>query len=360
MLTRRALNRALLARQLLLHRSPRSAAEAIEHLVGMQAQAPLAPYVGLWSRVEGFDAEELARLIVEREAVRIVLMRSTVHLVTADDCLALRPVLDAFLERSLYTGSPYGRNLDDMDLEAVVVAGRALVEQEPLTLSELGKRLNERWPDRDATSLAHALRNLAPMVQVPPRGVWGAGGLAKLTTAESWLGRGLARDTAPDRTILRYLAAYGPASVKDVQTWSGLTGLKDVIGRLRPELRSFEDEDGRELLDVPDGPLPDPDTPAPARFLPEYDNALLSHADRTRVIAHEHRERIFMRGALLVDGHVCAAWKIERAKRSATLRIEAFKRLSKGDRAEASAEGERLLAFAAADAATRDIRFGQL
>jgi DNA glycosylase AlkZ-like len=358
-LTRRALNRALLERQLLLGRSRMTAAEAIEHLVGMQAQAPLAPYVGLWTRLEGFEAEELSRLMVEREAVRLALMRSTVHLVSAGDCLALRPVLSAFLERAL-RGSPYWRNLDGIDLDALVAAGRALVEKEALTLSELGKRLRESWPHRDATSLAHALRNLAPLVQVPPRGVWGAGGLARLTTAESWLGRPLAGDSAPDRTLLRYLAAYGPASVKDVQSWSGLTGLAEVAEALRLRLRSFEDEHGRELLDVPDGPLPDPDTPAPTRFLPEYDNALLSHADRTRVIAHEHRERIFMRGALLVDGFVCAAWKIERTGGGATLRIEPFKRLSKGDRAEVSAEGERLLGFAAADVAKRDIRFGPI
>ena len=360
MLTRRALNRALLERQLLLRRSALSAGEAIEHLVGMQAQAPLAPYVGLWTRLEDFDPGELSRLITEREVVRLALMRSTVHLVTADDCLALRPVLSAFLERSLHTGSPYGRNLDGMDMEALVSAGRELVEAEPLTLAELGKRLAERWPKRDPTSLAHALRNHAALVQVPPRGVWGAGGLAKLTTAESWLGRPLGHDSAPDRAILRYLAAYGPASVMDVQGWSGLSRLGEAVDRLRPELRVFEDEHGLELLDLPGAPLPDPETPAPPRFLPEYDNALLSHADRTRVIEHEHRERVFMRGALLVDGFVRAAWKVERSKRDATLRIELFKRLSKGDRAEVSAEGERLLAFAAADAATRDIRFGPI
>jgi hypothetical protein len=359
-LSRRALNRALLERQLLLTRSSLTVAEAIEHLVGMQAQAPLAPYVGLWTRLEGFDAQELARLITERETVRLALMRSTVHLVTAADCVALRPVLREFLERSLHTSSPYGRNLYGIDMEALVAAGRELVEREPLTLSELGKLLHERWPDRDPASLAHALRNLAPLVQVPPRGIWGAGGLARLTTAESWLGRPLDADAAPDRMILRYLAAYGPASVMDVQNWSGLTGLREAVERLRPELRSFEDEEGRELLDLPGAPLPDPDTPAPPRFLPEYDNALLSHADRTRVIEREDGRRVFTRGAVLVNGFARGCWKIERGKGAATLLIEPFGRLSKDERAGLANEGERLLAFTAAEAKARDIRFGPI
>lgn len=360
MLSRRALNRALLERQLLLRRSSLPAAGAIEHLVGMQAQAPLAPYVGLWTRLEDFDAQELARLITERKTVRLALMRSTVHLVTAADCVALRPVLREFLERSLHTGSPYGRNLDGIDMDALVAAGRELVEKEALTLSELGRLLNERWPERDPASLAHALRNLAPMVQVPPRGVWGAGGLARLTTAESWLRRPLDADPAPDRMILRYLAAYGPASVMDVQSWAGLTGLKEAVGRLRPELRRFEDEQGRELLDLPGAPLPDPDTPAPPRFLPEYDNALLSHADRTRVIERDDVQRIFTRGAVLLDGFARGCWKIERVKVAATLLIEPFRHLSKDERAGLADEGERLLMFAAAEARTREIRFGPI
>ena len=356
-LDRRALNRALLERQMLVRRSKLSAFEAIEHLVGMQAQAPNAPYIGLWTRLDGFRPAELSRLINERHAVRIALMRSAIHLVTARDCLALRPVVQPVLDRDLYTGSSWGRGIAGMDTEALVAAGRALVEERPRTNAELGRLLKERWPDRDANSIAYAIRNLVALVQVPPRGIWGASGQATLTTAESWLGRPLEPNPSPDEMVLRYLAAIGPATVKDVQTWSGLTRLREVTERLLPRLRTFRDEHGNELLDLPDAPLPDPDTPAPPRFLPEYDNALLSHADRTRIIADEYRERVFTRGALLVDGFVCGAWKITRQRGTATLLIEPFEALLERDRDALAEEGERLVRFVGEGAEAFEVRF---
>jgi hypothetical protein len=353
----RALNRALLERQMLLARATLPAAEAIERLVGMQAQAPLAPYVGLWTRLEGFRHEELVDLISARRAVRIAMMRSTVHLVTARDCRSLRPVLQPSLERSLYVGTPFGRQIDGVDIAQLVAAGRALVEERPRTLAELGTLLQERWPDRDAASLGYAIRHLVPLVHVPPRGVWGAGGRAVCTTAEKWLGRPLGTDPSPDRMVRRYLGAFGPASVMDIQTWSGLTRLREVTDRLRPSLRAFRDEHGRELFNLPRAPLPDPDTPAPARFLPEYDNALLSHADRTRIVADDDRGRIFTWGAVLVDGFAWGTWQIKRPPGAAILRIGYFKRPAANDRAALQDEGNRLLDFVAADAASRDIRF---
>jgi hypothetical protein len=350
----RALNRALLERQMLLRRAELSADAAVGRLVGMQAQSPNAPYVGLWTRIEGFRTGELAALLLERRAVRIVLMRGTVHLVTAADCLELRPLMAPVLEQQL-RGSPYGKRLAGLGVDAVVAAGRELLEDQPATITNAGKVLQERWPGADPESVAHALRAWLPLVQVPPRGVWGKGGLPLCTTAEHWLGRPLAAQPSADEVMLRYLAAFGPASVADVQAWSGLTRLREVAERLRPRLRTFRDEHGTELLDVPDAPLPDPGTPAPVRYLPEYDNTLLSHADRTRIVTPEQGRRVFTRGALLVDGFVRGAWNIRTARGTATLRVEAFAALDPAERVEVEEEGGRLLSFAAADAKAREI-----
>jgi hypothetical protein len=346
-LDRRALNRALLARQGLLERLDRSPVELIEHLVGLQAQLPNAPYVGLQARLGRFEPDDLASLLSSRAVVRLALMRSTVHLVTARDCLALRPVVAPVLERQLWGGSQWGRRIAGIDVAALVATGRALLDERPLTGPELAQRLRERFPSYDGESMANALRNLAPLVQLPPRGIWGIGGVATLATAETWLGAPLAADTSPAPLVLRYLAAFGPASVQDVQAWCGLTRLGAVVERLRPQLVCFQDEAGRELFDLPEAPRPDPSTPAPVRFLPEYDNVLLSHADRTRIIAPEHRARVFTRGSLLVDGLVRGSWKVRVVRRVASLEIERFRPISRRDAAAVEREGARLLTFVA-------------
>jgi hypothetical protein len=369
LLSQRALNRALLARQFLLHRVTLPAEQVIEHLVGMQAQNPLDPYVALWSRLEAFDPDELARLILERRAVRAVaMMRTTIHLLTARDWLALRPVLQVVQERGFASGSPFGRNLAGVDVSEVVAAGRALLDERPRAAAELAKLLKERWPDRDASSLSYAVRYLLPLVQIPPRGIWGRSGPPVLATAETWLGRPVGTETAPDEVILRYLAAFGPATIMDIQAWCWLTRLGPVVERLRNELRTFRDEHGRELFDVPDGPLPDPDTPAPPRFLPQYDNLLLSHKDRSRVFGEsaawpvraDQITQVFAGGSILVDGFLHAGWRIQRDGDRVTLLVKPLRPSTKSERAAVADEGDRLLEFSAADATIRDVSFEPL
>jgi hypothetical protein len=367
-LDRRALNRALLERQMLLRRVALPAEIAIERLVGMQAQNPFDPYTALWSRLEGFDADELSRLIEGRRVVRATsMMRTTIHLMTADDWLALRPVLQVVSERGFTTGSPFGKQLEGVDVEEVVRVGRALLDEKPRTIAALRKLLHERWPDHDPGSLAYAVRYLVPLVQIPPRALWGKGGLPVLATPETWLGRSVGADTAPDELILRYLAAFGPASVMDIQAWCWLTRLGAVVERLRSRLRTFRDERGRELFDVPDGVLPDPDTVAPVRFLPTFDNILLSHKDRGRILGDHDEWSVgpnqfddaFRGGSVLVDGFVRAGWRVDREKGAggrATLVVIPVVALARPEVKAVTDEAERLLAFLAAEAGDRDVR----
>jgi hypothetical protein len=371
LLSRRALNRAILERQFLLRRVALPAEAVVEHLVGMQAQVPNDPYIALWSRIEGFHPEELSELLETRRAVRAVaMMRTTIHLMTADDWLALRPVLQPVAERGFHTGSPFGRQLAGLDVHDVVAAGLALLEEQPRTINELGRLLRERWPERDATSLGYAIRLIVPLVQITPRGLWGRGGQPILATAESWLGRSVGAETAPDAMVMRYLAAFGPATVMDIQTWSWLTRLGPVVERLRPQLRTFRDEQGRELFDLPEAPLPDPETPAPPRFLPTYDNIALSHKDRTRIFGDlgnwtvvgdaDAVNRVFAGGSLLVDGFTFGGWHLVRDGETATLVIIPLRPMPPSHRPAVLDEGARLLEFLAADCRSHDIRFEAL
>ena len=357
-LSRRALNRALLERQLLLRRSKMSAREAIEHVVGMQAQVPTDQYIALWTRLVGFRPEELAELITARRAVRMGLMRATVHLVTTRDARAIRPVVASVYERVFLSargdvGVPtFASRLSGVDMGALLKAGRKILGERPRTAVELRPLLKERWPAVDGEALAAGVHFNLPLVQVPPRGVWGASGQARHTTLEAWLDikKDLGRDASPDRLILRYLRAFGPATVADARTWSRLGGLREVFERLRPRLRTFRDERGRELFDVPDGLLPDPDTPAPPRFLPQYDNVFLAHEDRSRIVGADARwsQRAVMEGrfgTVLVDGFIAATWKTTRRDGTVTLRVESVEPLGRKDMDAVAAEGLRLLQF---------------
>ncbi|MFD1145620.1 winged helix DNA-binding domain-containing protein [Saccharothrix hoggarensis] len=340
-LTTRALNRATLHRQLLLDRVDRTAHDVVEHLVGMQAQEPFSPYYGLWSRIRSFRPDDLGSLLLDRQVVRASLHRATIHLVTAADHGRIEPLLRPFLHRR-FASSPFGFVVEGLDVDEFTGAVTTLLEEKPRTRREIGDLLGARWPDRDATALGYAGSFLVPSVQVPPRAVWGRSGAARWTTAAHWLGP--TGPAAPiEEFVRRYLAAFGPASVKDVQTWAGMSRLKPVVEAM--DLGVFTDERGRTLYDLPEAPLPDPDTPAPARFLPEFDNVLLGHDDRTRVISDEdYRRGIIIGGkpTLLVDGFVHGTWKIA----GDGLDVELFRPLTRDQKADVEAEGARLLAFA--------------
>ena len=362
-LSRLALNRATLARQLLLERTTMPALDAVRHLLGLQAQLPLNPYVALWSRLQGFQPHELARLLEERKVVRLVVMRATLHLVTADDCILLRPLVQPVLDKELARHRDYAPVLRDVDLEAVLAFARPLLAERPRTGVELRAAMKERFPEHDPGALAQTCRNLLALVQVPPRGVWGRSAQVASTTAEAWLGRPLAADPSVDDVVLRYLAAFGPAASADAATWSGLTGLGDVFDRLRPRLRTYRDERGRELFDLPDAPRPDVDTPAPARFLPEFDNLLLSHADRSRFVADQHRRRFLGAarptvGHVLSDGRACGTWGVEDDKTTgeATLVVSHIGELSRRALEELTSEGLRFVRFMRPEAVAHDVR----
>jgi hypothetical protein len=359
----RALNRALLARQMLLDRDARPAIEAIERLVGLQAQAPRSPFVALWSRLEGFRRDDLSRAAAQSAVVRGTLMRGTLHLVSRHDYvrfrLTLQPMLTA-VERAIVR-----RRLDGVDLDSVMDDARAWFGERPRTFEALRAHLERRFADADTRALAYAVRMQLPLLQMPdPAAPWGYPARADFTVAEPWLGTPLSRADATEALMVRYVAAYGPASVQDAQTWSGMTGLGPVFERLRPALLAFRDERGRELFDLPQAPRPESEEEAPPRFLAEWDTLLLSHADRSRLIADAHRAAIStanlrVPGTFLVDGFVAGLWTATRKKAAVTLDLQPFARLAARDRARLEQEGESLLRFLEPGAGRADVRVGR-
>jgi hypothetical protein len=357
-LTRRDLNRALLARQLLLERQELGAAEAIERVVGLQAQLPAPPFIGLWTRLAGFHEVELQQLIDAREVVRATMMRHTVHFVTARDYVWLRPTIQSALDKN-YKGVT-GKRLAGFDVAPFLDHARTAFASEPRTFAEIQQLIEERDPECDVRAVSYAVRTFLRLNGVPNGSRWRFGGRAPFALAEDWLGEPIPDQGDVKRMVRRYLAAFGPATPGDASAWSGVGGMRAVFEELRDELRMFHDERGRELFDVPDAPLPPGDTPAPVRFLPEFDNTLLAHKDRTRVIADEHRPRVYlvagrMLGTLLLDGFAAATWRIA----DGVLTVEPFRRITKAERAQLEPEAEALITFAEPDAKTPRIRYGR-
>ncbi|MEV0597306.1 winged helix DNA-binding domain-containing protein [Nonomuraea cavernae] len=346
-LTLRVLNRTTLNRQLLLGRAALSASQAIERLVALQGQDANPPYFGLWSRLASFTQDDLTSLLYGRRVVRSSLLRGTQHLTLAGDYLWLRPLMQAPLSRVRQAG--FGRGTRSVDLEELAMLARGHLTGRTLTRSQLRDLLAERWPQAEAPALGWSAQTLLPVVHTPPSGVWNRGGGTPFTLAEEWLGRPL--DPAPpvERLITRYLAAFGPASMMDVQAWSGLTRLGAVMSAM--PLRKYQDTEGRVLYDLPDAPLAPEDMPAPVRFLPYYDNLIVAYADRTRLMTVEQR-RVVCVGAIvyptfLVDGFVAGRWDL----RDGDLVVEPFDPLPEPVMAELADEGRRLLAFAGAPGA---------
>lgn len=360
-LTTRQLNRALLARQMLLAREATTAQAAVERLAGMQAQVARPPFVGLWTRLEGFGRADLLDALNRREVVRVTGMRGTLHLLSAKDYLEFRGTLQPMLSRGMQ--SILRQRGAVLDLKALEETARVFFGGSPATFDSLRNHFKAKHPEGDERAMAYAIRMNLPLVQVPTDTAWGFPAAADFAMAESWLGSAIPLEPRPAHELVRrYLAAFGPATPGDAQAWSGLQGLREVFESLRPELVTFRDERKRELFDLPDAPRPGEETPAPVRFLPEFDNLVLSHDDRSRVIADEHRPKVVLknlqvRATFLVNGFVAGTWKVERKKKVAALTLEPFAKLAKPAMTALEKEGDALLRFVEEDAEVRDVRW---
>lgn len=354
----RALNRATLARQLLLAREKVPVVKAVERVGGLQAQLARPVYIGLWSRLEGFRREVLTRAALRKEVVRGTAMRATIHLLSTRDFRRWRRSLQPGLSRALSGASK--KAVDGLDISALAEMAKRTFDEKPRTFDELRALLKKLHPKRNERSLAYAIRLHLPLVQIPVDGSdWGWPGSADFAPAEAWIGAPL-DEPDPKSLVRSYLAAFGPASIADAQLWSGVPQLKPVFDTLRDSLEVFRDEEGRELFDLPKAPRPDPEVPAPPRFLPDFDNVLLGHADRRRVITNEHRKHIFTKNlgilpSFLVDGRFAGLWKIERKGAKATLAIRPLVALARRDRDALVAEGEELLRFVEPHAKQHDV-----
>jgi hypothetical protein len=357
-LTLRQLNRATLARQMLLSRSRTSILDATKHLLALQAQIARPPFVALWSRVEGLKREEVVKALLEKRLVRATSLRGTLHVMTAGDFVRFRETLQAALDRVLKI---LGARIDGVQMDPVLAVARKFF-REPRTFDAFRDHLAGKFPKDDVRAMAYASRLQVPLLQVPTASTWGFPSQADFIVAEAWLGttkKGSSGDA--EEFVLRYLAAYGPATVADAQSWSGLASLKPTFEALRPRLVTFRGERGGELFDLPDAPRPPVDAPAPVRLLPEWDSVIVTRAD-ARLLPPQHRSAVFQPGlrvlpTVLVDGTVAGTWKIERRPTTASLIVTLFGSQSARTRREIEAEAQAVLAFAEPDAVTQHVKF---
>lgn len=346
---------------MLLERKATTALAAIEHLVAMQAQVAKPPFVGLWTRLQGFRRAELAEALRSRRVVRVTSLRGTLHLMTSADYLGLRGALQPMLTRG--TQSILRERASALDMETLDAEARTFFGRAPATFDALRAHLKSKFPKGDERAMAYAIRNHLPLVQVPTDAVWAFPAAADFALADGWLSKRVpTAASSAERLVLRYLAAFGPATPADAQAWSGLGGLREVFESLRPTLVTFRDERKRELFDLPDAPRPDPDTPAPLRFVADFDNLVLSHDDRTRIMADEHRSRVTtknlqVRATFLVDGFVAGTWRSERKRKTAVLLMEPFGAVAKRLRSQLEDEGQALLGFLEEDATEHEVRW---
>jgi prepilin-type processing-associated H-X9-DG protein len=340
-LSRRCLNRTLLRRQHLLARTDATVHELTRHLVGLQAQESLPPYLSLHARLTAFDPEDVTGGLEDRSLVRLLTMRGTIHLLDAADAQPLRTFSQPRMEQELRSSqtvraaADVDRKLFDSALKKALAAG-------PLSQKALGLRLVEAFPDRPPTALGQVARVAAPLVQLPPRGCWRQSGGVVYQYADAWLGRPA---TAPDvpEIVRRYLRAFGPATAADVTAWSSITRLGPVLAAMADLVR-HEDEDGRTLYDVADGPIADEDEPAPVRMLGCYDNLWLSHARRDRVTDPEKRAAWSgvnggTANTLFVDGRLEGLWRVEDGR---VVVVETLRPLTKTERADLEGETARV------------------
>ena len=359
-LSLRALNRATLARQMILAREKITVPRAVERLLAIQAQWPTPPFVALWSRLADLQRAHLASALHARDLVRATSLRATLHVMSGRDYAWSRSALVPMLGRAARS---IGKRAKDLDLDAIVAASHAFLDGGPRLFDEVRDHLAAQFPSHDARALGYAARLLVPLCMEPTDDAWAFPSVARFARADRWLGKPLDDRADARRTfLLRYLAALGPATAVDAERWSGMTSLSADLKALAPVLVTLTDEEGRTLYDLPDAPRPPEDAPAPVRFLPEFDNLVLGHDDRTRVIAREHSQAIFtknlrVRPTFLVDGFAAGAWEIEKQKRAATIVITPFARLAKRAKDEVAAEGERLARFLDDGARTMTLTF---